>query len=101
MNYAKNLIKDHLNINFVRNEFSAFTDIFLISETKIDEPFLNSQFFDDGNKMFRKDCNVNGGGLILYGKENTSSKLVKTYRFSEEIEIIALEFSISGKMWLP
>ena len=80
MNYVKNLIKGHLNINFVKNEFSAFT-------LNLDEPFLNSQFFDDGNKMFRKNCNVNGGGIILYGKENTSSKLVKIIVFLRKVRL--------------
>ena len=52
----------HLNINSIRNKFSGFkdlvlkeTDICLLSETKIDDSFPNSQFFAEGYRMLRKD----------------------------------------------
>ena len=68
--------------------------IFLISETKIDESFPNSQLFAEGYWMVRRDRTKNRGGLLLYVKENIASKLVNNYCFSEENEVIALEFSI-------
>ena len=50
LNHPKNVIIGHLNINSIRNKFSGFkdlvlkeTDICLLSETKIDDPFPNSQ----------------------------------------------------------
>ena len=64
LNHSKNLIIGHLNINSIRNKFSSFkdlafkeTDICLLSETKIDDSFPNSQFFAVGYRMFRKDRN--------------------------------------------
>ena len=50
LNHHKNVIIGHLNINSIRNKFSSFkdlvlkeTDICLLSETKIDDSFPNSQ----------------------------------------------------------
>ena len=58
LNHPKNVIIGHLNINSIRNTFSGFKDLVLkktdISETKIDDSFLNSQFFAEGYRMFRK-----------------------------------------------
>ena len=79
------LIIGHLNINSIRSKFSGFkdlflkeTDIYLLSETKIDDSFPNSQFFADGYRMFRKDRNKIGGGLILYINEDIPGKLINS-----------------------
>ena len=50
--------------------------------------------------MFRKDLNKFGGSLILFAKENIPCKVVNTFHFSEECEIISIDFSISNKKWL-
>ena len=107
LNHPKNVIIGHLNINSVRNKFSGFkdlvlkeTDICLLSETKIDDSFPNSQFFAEGYRMFRIDRNKNGGGLILYVNEDIPGKLINSYDFKEGSEIIVFEFSISNKKWL-
>ena len=54
----------------IRNKFSGCkylalkeTDVCLLSETKIDDSFPNSQFFV-GYRMCRKERNKNSGGLI-------------------------------------
>ena len=44
-------------------------DIFLISETKIDDSFLNVQFKIEGYKSFKKDRDAVGGGLLFYVNE--------------------------------
>ena len=59
------------------------TDICLLSETKIDYSFPNFQFFTEGYKMFCKDRNKSGGGLILNIKEGIPSKLINSYDFKE------------------
>ena len=60
----KNLIMGHLNINSLRNKFDSIKsiispnfDVFLVSETKLDESFPNNQFSITGYRMFRKDRN--------------------------------------------
>ena len=107
LKYPKNLTIGHLNINSVRNKFSSLqqtvlnkTDILLLSETKIDDSFPNSQFFAEGFKMYRKDRTKTGGGLLLYVNENLPGKIINSYKFKENSEIILFEFSVSNKKWL-
>ena len=73
----KILIMGHLNINSLRNKFESIKpiispnlDIFLVSETKLDESFPNNQFSISGYTMFRQDRNCFGGGLCICVKEN-------------------------------
>lgn len=41
-------------------------DILLITETKIDASFSNSQFNVEGFRIYRVDRNVHGGGLMIF-----------------------------------
>ena len=91
----------------MRNKFSSLqqtvlskTDILLLSETKIDDSFPNSQFYAEGFKMYRKDRTKTGGGLLLYVNENLPGKIINSYKFKENSEIILFEFSVSNKKWL-
>ena len=91
------MIIGHLNINSVRNKFLSLQQTVLSkSETKIDDPFPDSQFFVEGFKMFRKDRTNNGGGLLLYVNENLPGKIISSYNFKESFEIL-FEFSVSNK----
>ena len=70
LTYPKSLIIGHLNINSVRNKFSSHqqtvlskTNILLLSETKTDDSFPDSQFFAEAFKMYHKDRTKTGGGL--------------------------------------
>ena len=38
--------------------------------------------------------------LILFVKKSIPCKVLNTFRFSEECEIISIDFSISNKKWL-
>ena len=68
----------HLNINSLRNKFEMLTetitnkvDILLISETKLDSSFPLNKFHIDGfTTPCRPDRNQNGGGIILYIRED-------------------------------
>ena len=94
LNHPKNVIIGHYNIKSIREKISGFkdlilkeTDICLLSETKIDDSFPNSQFFAEGYRMFRKDRNKNGGGLILYINEGIPGKLINSYDFKEDLKL--------------
>ena len=107
LTYPKNLIIGHLNTNSLRNKFSSLqqtvlskTDILLLSETKVDDSFPNSQFFAGGFKMYRKDRTKTGGGLLLYVNENLRGKITNSYKFKENSEIVLFEFSVPNKKWL-
>ena len=74
--HPKNLYFGHLNVNPIRNKFISIQelikrafDIFLISETKIDDSFPNAQFKIEGYKSFRKDRYAFGEGLLFYVNE--------------------------------
>ena len=79
--HSKSLLFGHLNVNSIRNKFvfsqelikRAF-DIFLISETKIDDSFPNAQFKIEGFKSFRKDRDAFGGGLLFYVNEKLNCR---------------------------
>ena len=106
LTYPKNRIIGHLNIQSLRNKFSSLqqtvlskTDILLLSETKIDDSFPDSQFFAEGFKVYRKDRTKTGGGLLLYVNENLLGKIINSYKFKGNSEIILFEFSVSNKKW--
>ena len=50
--------------------------------------------------MHRKNRTKNGGGLLLYVNENLPGKIINSYKFKENSEIILFEFSVSNKKWL-
>ena len=105
LTYPKNLIIGLLNIiNSVRNKFSSpqqnvlsKTDILLLSETKIDDSFPDSQFFTEGFKMYRKERTKTGGGLLLYVNENLPGKIIDSYKFKGNSKVILFGFSVSNK----
>ena len=74
----------HLNINSVRNKFEALTyiidnniDLLLISETKLGDSLPTVQFQMKGFSVpYRYNRNGKDGGLLLYIREDTQSKLL-------------------------
>ena len=104
--YAKNTIIGHLNINSIRNKFDTLDnivkafDIFLISELKFDNTFPISQFTIGGYKVFRRDRNRFGGGLILYINENIPCKPLSNHPMFSDLELMAFELHQSKRKWL-
>ena len=78
------IVVGHLNINSIRNKFDFLAhqvqgniDIPMISETKHDESFPLGQFLLDGYSVpFRSDRDGNGGGILLFIREDIPSKLL-------------------------
>ena len=68
------LIFSTLNVNSIPNKLddiritiADFVDILVITESKLDQSFPDSQFFINRfSKPFRKDRNRHGGGLDVY-----------------------------------
>ena len=50
--------------------------------------------------MYHKDRTKIGVGLLLYVNENLPGKIINSYKFKENSEIIVFEFSVSNKKWL-
>ena len=55
----------------------AFVDVFMISERKLNDSFPEGKFFIDGyHTPFRYDGNGNGGGILLYVREDIPAKVI-------------------------
>ena len=78
------LIFAYLNINSTRNKFELFNnqikaniDTLMISETKIDNTFPHIQFFIEGfSTPYGLDRDSNGGGILLYVREDIPSNAI-------------------------
>ena len=75
-------------------------DVFLISESKIDSTFPNMQFKINGYKLFRRDRNRFGGGLMLYLNEEIPCKFLNNHPIVPNAEIICIEFHQLKRKWL-
>ena len=75
-----------MNINTIRNKFDSLADIIkynidilMIPESKVDHSFRDGQFFlDDFGTSFRLDRNRNGGGIMLFIRNDIPAKIVYT-----------------------
>ena len=80
-NNSKKIIIPHLNINSIRNKFDFLADvvkgnieILMISESKLDDSFPDSQFLMKGfGKPFRADRKRNGGGIMTIWRYSCQS----------------------------
>ena len=102
--HPKNILFGHLNINSLRNKFEyleesikSMFDIFIVSECKLDLSIPHTQFQIANFTMFRKDRNKNGGGLLFNVDQDLKCKIVNTYNFSIDIEILPLELALTKR----
>ena len=99
------MIVAQLNFNkSLRNKFDSLVqmlhnnlDILLISETKINSSFPTVQFQIEGYTTYRLDRNANGGGILLYIREDIPSTLLNS---DMSIESFSIEINIRKKKWL-
>ena len=92
------MIISQLNTNSLHNKLDSLVqilhnnlDILLFSETKIDSTFSTAQFQIEDYTTYKLDRNANGGGILLYVREDIPSTLLNsdmsTESFSIEINI--------------
>ena len=63
-------------------------DVFLISETKIDDSFPVAQFFYQGFSMpHRKDRALVGGGLLMYINDSIPSRKLQEHTTPDDINL--------------
>ena len=75
-------------------------DYLVISETKLDESFPNSQFKLNGYEVrARRDRHKHGGGLIKFVRQGFICKRLKKYEPNYS-ECICSEFTILKKKWI-
>ena len=75
-------------------------DIFMISETKLDETFPAAHFsLEDICDPYRFNHNHNGGGTMLNIREDVPSRLIEK-KFWNNSEYFFVEINLRNKMWL-
>ena len=85
-----------LNINFMRNKLNQlrdtvlkYNDILILTETKLNETFLISQFLMyDFSKPYRFDRNKHGGGVMVYIWDKVLSKILEKHSCPNDIECL-------------
>ena len=103
------IVIGQININSLRNKFDLLSnmisgniDILLVTETKLDNSFPEAQFQIKGYaNPYRLDRNGNGGGILLYVREDIPTKLLKNTSFNNnKLEAIFVEINLRKKKWL-
>ena len=70
-------------------------DVLILTETKLDHTFPQSQFHVPGYKIpYRKDRNKDGGGVMIYVREDIPSDILLKHRIDENIEAIFIEVNL-------
>ena len=76
-------------------------DILVLTETKLDSSFPNSQFAIDGFSVpFRFDRNRFGGGVLIYVWDDIPSKQVTKHKLPGDIEVVFVEINLRKTKWL-
>ena len=94
-----------LNINSLRNKFgflssqiTKYIDIRLLSETKLDDSFPKAQFSLSGySKLYKLDRSSNGGGILLYVRDDIPSQLLTDYKIKDNLELFFVELTFGRK----
>ena len=108
LNSINKVVFAHININSIRNKFEDFKeivqkniDILTISETKLDESFPTNQFNMDGYvPPFRLDRSSEGGGLLIYIRDDIPAKKFKNHPLPKCCEGIFIEIKLRNTNWL-
>ena len=90
------MIIGNLNIDSIRNKFEQsketvlkYIDILVVTETKLDETFLESLLLMDGfSKPYRLGRNKNAGGVVIFIHDTISSKILEKHIFPNDVENI-------------
>ena len=98
---ANNVIVSHLNINSLPGKFDQLKRlitnkiyILVLTETKLDETFPPFRFLIDGfSKPIRLDRNRNGGGILIFVRNDFPSKLLTKHHFPDDIEGLFIELN--------
>ena len=91
-----------LNINSLAPKFEQLReiigknlDILTIQETKLDSSFPTQQFSLDGfSAPYRLDRNREGGGILIYVREDIPSKQLSKHTFTKSVEGLFIEINL-------
>ena len=102
------LVLAQLNINSLRYKFDSLKclvkdkiDLLVVTETKLDESFLSTQFSIDGfSKPVRLDRTSQGGGIIIFIRANISHQVLEKISSDTDDESIFMEITLCNSKWL-
>ena len=97
-----------LNIYSIPNKFDALKiiipgniDIFVLTETKLDVSFPTTQFCIEGfSTPYGLDRDRNGGGILIYIREDIPSRLLTSHDFPYDIEGLFVGINLCKTKWL-
>ena len=99
--HSGKLIFATLNVNSLRYKFdeiasliSGNIDVLVLNETKLDSSFPTEQFFIQGfSPPYRVDRTGNGGGTMIYVREDIPSKELTRHTFKDHVEGTFIELN--------
>ena len=105
---ANKVITGNLNINLISNKFDQlketvlkYIDILVVTETKLDENFLESLFLMDGfSKPYRLDRNKNSSRIMILIHDTVSSQILEKHIFANNVESSFVELNFRKCKWL-
>ena len=98
----------HLNINSISSKFEPLVDMvqenvdfLVVTESKLDDTFPLGQFQIEGfSRPIRLDRTRNGGGIIIFARDDLTCNELKPWVLYPELECTFLELRIRQTKWL-
>ena len=95
----------HFNINSYQNKFeelklikqTAQASIIILTETKIDSSYPNSQFKMTNYRLHRNDRKKRGGGILAYVRSGLGARRLATPKAYKTLEPLVLDVNQGGK----
>ena len=105
---SKRLVFGNLNINATNNKFEQpkyiiknDLGVLIVTETKLDSSFPSGQFSIDGfAKPFHRNRKKNGGGVMIFVRDDIPSKEIKVSFLPSDGECLFIELNIRKVKWL-
>ena len=102
------VIIDKININSLPANFDQIKEVIIkkihflgITETKLNDTFPLGQFYVEGFTIpYRRDRNHNGGGVIIYVREDIPTKTLEKHKLSQDVEGMLVELKFRKIKWL-
>ena len=98
-----NLNTNSLTVTFAQLQeiVLKYVDILILTETKLYDISPKSQFMVHGFSMpYRQDRNRNGGGIMIYIRDDIPSILLTKHVFPDDIEGLFVELNFRKSKWL-
>ena len=108
LKYRDNICIANYNINSLRYKFDQLVpiiqgsvDVLIITETKLDGTFPESQFTIEGySPPYRLDRDVNGGGILVLVREDIPNRALKDHMIPGDIEVLPIEINLRKTKFL-